>query len=355
MTSPSHPVLLKPWYRILWPLGLLYSAIMKFRRWLYSKGMIVSNKLPGVVISVGNLEVGGTGKSPMVQAIGEYLKRKGYSVAVLTRGFKSGLASDDVAVLQDGKLIHASRELSKFHADEAIMQSNYLPNIPIIVGSKRFAAANFFMRKKPAVDIWLLDDGMQHLQIKRDIDIVLLDDKAPFDNNFVLPSGRLREHPKTLLCADMVAFTRAEEKQDKASVADSFIRASAYKERISYINPEPYQVAGPYVKGHYKDLSFTIVLGIAKPQSLLDALSSLQISISNVYIAGDHQTFDFEKIKAKSAHNDAILTTSKDYFRDKDFFTKFSQPIYILPLKLDISEEFFRQLQVRIEDTVKIS
>ena len=316
---------------------------------------MTSHRLPGIVISVGNLEVGGTGKSPMVQAIGEYLKQKGYTVAVLTRGFKSGLGSNDVAVLLDGKLIEASRELTKLHADEALMQSNYLPKIPIIIGAKRYAAANFFMKRKPAPDIWLLDDGFQHLRIKRDIDLVLVDDKAPFDGGFVLPSGRLREHPKTLKHASMIAFTRADEKKEQPSIADPYIPSGTYSERVCYINPEPYQISGPYVKGHYKDLRFTVVLGIAKPQSLLEALSSLQISISNVYIGGDHQTFDFEKIKAKSANNDAILTTSKDYFRDKDFFTNFSQPIYILPLKLDISEEFFKQLQVRIEDIVNIT
>lgn len=354
MTLSSHPAFYHRWYRLLWPLGLLYSVIMQLRRWLYNKGIITSHRLPGVVISVGNLEVGGTGKSPMVQAIGEYLRQKGYSVAILTRGFRSGLSSEDVAVLLDGKLILSSRKLSKFHADEAMMQSNYLPKIPIIIGAKRYAAANFFMKKKPAPDIWILDDGFQHLRIKRDIDLVLLDDKAPFDDGFVLPSGRLREPAKTLKHADMVAFTRANEKLERASKADPFISPTAYKERICYINPEPYQIAGPYVKTHYKDLSFTVVLGIAKPQSLLETLSSHQISITSVYIAGDHQTFEFDKIKEKSAHNDAILTTSKDYFRDKDFFTNFSQPIYILPLKLDISEEFFEQLQARIDDTVKI-
>lgn len=343
------------WYRILWPLGFIYSLLMKLRRWLYRKGIFASQQLPGVVISVGNLEVGGTGKSPMVQAIGEYLSLKGYKVAVLTRGFKSGLGRRDFAVLVDGKLTQSSKLLHKLHADEALMQSNYLPSVPIIIGSNRFAAAKAYLTKRPPPDIWILDDGFQHLRIKRDIDVVLLDDSAPFDSGFVLPSGRLRESPKTLKHADLVALTRAGSKQKQASVVDGFLKPGTFKERICYLNPEPYQIAGPYVKTHYKGLKFTVVLGIAKPQSLLRSLADLDVNISSVYIAADHQTFDAAKLKSKSTATDAILTTSKDYFRDKDFFTKISHPVYIVPLKLDISEEFLQQIQHKLEDSIKIS
>ena len=171
---------------LLWPLSLLYGAVVRARVWMYQRGWLKQNRLKGTVISVGNLTVGGTGKTPMVIWLAERFLAEGKRVAILSRGYRgSNGTSDEV-------------ELMKFRLQERVAFG---------VGKDRFAEGQRLQSKQP-IDIFLLDDCFQHLQIARDLDILLVDSSRPLRNEFLLPSGRLREPRSAIHRADIVIFTR---------------------------------------------------------------------------------------------------------------------------------------------------
>ncbi|WP_207912385.1 tetraacyldisaccharide 4'-kinase [Pseudobacteriovorax antillogorgiicola] len=316
------------------PLSYLYGQIQAFRRTLFDRKILTSHRLPNQVISVGNLEVGGTGKSPVTVAIANYLLKQGFHPVIVTRGYRSGLDADDNAVLLDRELVLTPQSGKDFHADEARMQSALLPSVPVIIGAKRIDACRRFLAHFPEPTHWLLDDGFQHCQIKRDLDIVLLDADRPLDNGHVIPCGRLREFPGTLERADIILLTRARSNQ-VPPVLQNFrdrIRFSTFEHKSLNVvhssrSGEPFPT---------QDLA--VITGIAKPQKLLTSVQELGLGISQTHIVRDHEPFRLREIKDKIKNCRAVLTTEKDYFRDPSIFDELSIPVATLPLSADIQE-----------------
>src|SRR5690349_14938210 len=181
---------LHPFLRaLLWPLSLLYCAVVRARVWIYQKAWLKQKRLKGTVISVGNLTVGGTGKTPMVIWLAEKFLAEGKRVAILSRGYRgSNGTSDEV-------------ELMKFRLQGRVAFG---------VGKDRFAEGQRLESQQP-IDIFLLDDGFQHLQLARDLDILLVDASRPMHGERLLPAGRLREPLSAMSRANLVVFTRTEE------------------------------------------------------------------------------------------------------------------------------------------------
>lgn len=174
---------------LLWPLSVVYSLIARARTSLYARGWLKQKRLNGVVISIGNLTVGGTGKTPMVLWLAERLLAQGKRVAILSRGYRgSGGTSDEVELLRQ-RLAH---------------------RVPIGVGKNRYEQGRALAAQ--GYEWFLLDDGFQHLQLARDLDIVLLDPSRPLRHEWLLPAGRLREPLSALNRADLIVFTHAENK-----------------------------------------------------------------------------------------------------------------------------------------------
>ena len=172
---------------VLSPLSLLYAGIVKLRAWLYERGLLRSKRLQTPVISVGNLSLGGTGKTPMVIWLAERFLAQGKRVAILTRGYKGSAGTSD---------------------EIELMKSRLADRVQFGVGPGRYATA---LRLEPSgVDIFLLDDGFQHLQLSRDVNILLLDSSRPAENDRLLPAGRLREPLSAMSRADLLVFTRTE-------------------------------------------------------------------------------------------------------------------------------------------------
>src|SRR5258707_10848314 len=156
---------------LLWPLSLLYGAAARARVWIYQKGWLKQRRLRATVISVGNLTVGGTGKTPMVMWLAETLLAEGKRVVILSRGYRgAGGTSDEIG----------------------LMKFRLQGRVAFGIGKDRFAEGQRIEAQQP-VDIFLLDDGFQHLQLARDLDILLVDSSRPLRNQSLLPSGRLRE------------------------------------------------------------------------------------------------------------------------------------------------------------------
>src|SRR5215472_14989763 len=176
-------------WSFLWPLSLLYGVVAGARVWMYQRGWLRQRRLKGTVISVGNLTVGGTGKTPIVIWLAEKFLAEGKRVAILSRGYR-GLngTSDEVD----------------------LMKSRLQGRVVFGVGKNRFDVGHRLEAQQP-IDIFLLDDGFQHLQLARDLDILLVDASRPLRNESLLPSGRLREPLSGIHRADIVVFTRAQD------------------------------------------------------------------------------------------------------------------------------------------------
>src|SRR5215467_5907010 len=174
---------------LLWPLSMLYGAAARLTAWLYAHGIYTVKHLNAPVVSVGNLTVGGTGKTPMVLWLAERCMAEGKRVAVLTRGYRgAGGTSDEVEIL-------------KSKLGERVLYG---------VGPDRYREGRRIESEHP-IDVFLLDDGFQHLQLARAVDIVLIDSTRPLSKEFLLPAGSMREPMSAISRASVVLYTRVQQ------------------------------------------------------------------------------------------------------------------------------------------------
>src|SRR5208283_4918718 len=172
---------------LLWPLSLMYGISVRLRLWLYARGIFQTKQLGTPVISVGNLTVGGTGKTPMVIWLAERFLAAGKRVAILSRGYKgTGETSDEIALM-------------KYRLNERVLFG---------VGANRYEQGHRL--EQQSVDVFLLDDGYQHVQLARDVDLLLMDAAQPLSEEMLLPAGRLREPVSGMSRASLLIFTRTE-------------------------------------------------------------------------------------------------------------------------------------------------
>src|ERR1700720_2521081 len=178
----------RPLRILLWPASKLYGVGVSIRTRLYAHGWLKQKRLKAAVISVGNLSVGGTGKTPMVIWLAEKFLADGKRVAILSRGYRGANGTSDEI------------ELMKFRLQGRVFFG---------VGKNRFAEGHRLESQQP-IDVFLLDDGFQHLQLARDLNILLMDASRPLAGELLLPAGRLREPVAAMSRANLIVFTRAE-------------------------------------------------------------------------------------------------------------------------------------------------
>ena len=203
----------------LYFLSLIYERLVQFRLLLYRKRIFRERALGCLVISIGNLTVGGTGKTPIVEKFARALQKGGRHVAILSRGYKSvprpskrslfaklrGDNPDPPRVVSDGKALLLD---SLTAGDEPYMLAHNLKNVAVLVDKDRVKSGLFAIEQMNA-DTLLLDDGLQYLHLKHRLDIVLVDRQAPFGNEFLLPRGTLREPPRNLRRASYIFITKS--------------------------------------------------------------------------------------------------------------------------------------------------
>ena len=190
---------------LLTVVSIVYGAAVKLRASAYRSGRLAARKLPCKVISIGNITTGGTGKTPMTLYLAERLQHSGWRAAVVSRGYKGG-AEENGGIVSDGRkmLLNATAA-----GDEPYLLASRLLSaaVPVVVGRKRYDAGMLAIKRfKP--DVVLLDDAFQHLQLSRDIDLVLLDCRRPFGNTYLLPRGTLREPMSALSRGHIFIQTR---------------------------------------------------------------------------------------------------------------------------------------------------
>ncbi len=319
--------------RYLAPLAIIFSFLTRLRALLFSVGFKRSHHLPGFVISVGNLEVGGTGKSPVVMALCEALLARGFRPAILTRGYRSGLKAEDSAVYLGSSLLMPPQQNTSFHADEARMQAARLTNVPVIVGARRFLAAQRYLTSHPAPTHWILDDGFQHLQIHRDLDLVLLDAQRPFDNGWCIPAGRLREPRSALKRAHHILLTRSPS-DPSWRAPKSLDSIPLPKHKLIFEDGPLLQVAGPPLVPGVSAREGALVLGIARPERVQAHLKSQGFNVLESLLVGDHQEIPEPALHQLAQRCPVLVTTEKDFWRSPEVFRSLNLPIFVIPLRL---------------------
>jgi tetraacyldisaccharide 4'-kinase len=191
--------------RSLMPFAGLYGAGTRLRRRAFQQGWLKSRRLSRPVISVGNLTVGGSGKTPLVALVAEILLRNGHKPAILTRGYGRDHGSDLIALEPQPERAPDARTTG----DEPTLLARVLPQVPVIISADRFRAGQL-AEKRFGVDVHILDDGFQHFALERDIDLVAIDVTQDVLHDAVLPAGRLREPVSALARADLIVLTRTE-------------------------------------------------------------------------------------------------------------------------------------------------
>lgn len=306
---------------LLWPLSLVYGAAVQLRVWMYQEGWLKRKHLKGTVISVGNLTVGGTGKTPMVIWLAEKFLAEGKRVAILSRGYRgSNGTSDEV-------------ELMKFRLQDRVAFG---------VGKDRFAEGQRLESRQP-IDIFLLDDGFQHLQLARDLDILLIDASRPMQKEGMLPAGRLREPLSAMGRANLVVFTRAETVPGTSEAIGKLTQFPVFSASTRLLGFRRYGGGIPlHSLEEIGDGPFLAFCGLGNPDAFFRDLQTWSLPICGQTIFADHYSYsqrDALSIQeaGKRAGAKAFVTTEKDAQNLTGL--KFEEPLYVCVIDLQLRPE----------------
>jgi tetraacyldisaccharide 4'-kinase len=324
----------------LYGLGVRLQQMARRKR----KGKI----LPGVVVSVGNLTAGGTGKTPAACMLAKWALTEGFRVAILSRGY-GGQHQGRVLEVSDGDDIQATPLEA---GDEPYLLARRLKGIPVVIAKKRYFAG-LYAHERFGSNFFILDDGFQHLDLHRDLDLVLMDASSPFGNGHLLPWGPLREPRAGLERADAFLITRCGHDEFAKVLMDelkrewpdkSVFRSDHVPEKIVFPADGAVHNAD-FLKGK-RVVAFA---GIAKPEGLIKTLADLGADVVSFKRFEDHHPFQPYEIQAlmdkkESLHTDCLLTTEKDWVRMEGIVPLYSDLAY-LTIRMDVWDEkeaFFR-------------
>lgn len=279
------------------------------------------------IISVGNLVVGGTGKTPFTILLAKYLKSsegstsggKGKSVAVSHRGYK-GKFENMVKLISDENSVY---DCAKDAGDEPFLLAQNLSKIPVIVGKNRTKAIKC-LEKKFSPDYIILDDSFQHLKVKHDIDFLLFNAKNPLGNGFVIPAGMLREPKSAIKFADVVVLNDCSD-NFKIPKEMSKFQKPIFQTKYEIENFINYQTDETEDISYFKNKKIYLISGIGNPKSFENSIKSSGIDFSHHFIFPDHYYFRYENDirpiirKGVGEKIDTILTTEKDFMKMQNF------------------------------------
>nr|HDN00883.1 tetraacyldisaccharide 4'-kinase [Deltaproteobacteria bacterium] len=299
------------------PLSPVYSSLMKIRAWAYRRGYLATRRLPCPVISIGNLSLGGTGKTPHVLAVANWLKNMGVRPAVVSRGY-GGRAGHTPLVVSCGKGVTT---FPRDAGDEPVMMAKALPDIPVVVSSDRYAAGKLAIERFGTQTI-VLDDGFQHMALYRNVDLVLLPAINFFGTRWVFPGGDLREPVSALSRATAILLTRANllsfadqesgRRELQAMVPGRPVFLSEMR-AVKFLSMEG-KVASPDALQGEPLFAFC---ALADPEFFFATLENLKVDLRGRAAFPDHYSYkreDLNKLMAQSLRQGvkALVTTDKD-------------------------------------------
>jgi tetraacyldisaccharide 4'-kinase len=305
---------------LLAPLSLVYLGAVALRcRFIKRKGV---RRLPGYVVSIGNLALGGTGKTPAAFMTAQWALKEGHQVAILSRGY-GGRYKEDVFVLSNGKDIFGNPQEG---GDEPFLLARSLPGVPVILARDRYRAGMVGYRRFGS-RFFVLDDGFQHLALKRDLDILLLDGNKPFGNRRLFPWGPLREPIRHMERADTIILTRASGNSRVMSLQNDLEARFPGKPifRSDHIPDKLYLSNGSIEEDpkYLKEKNVVAFAGIARPGVFTETLERLGARILFVKVFKDHHPFGSQEMawlfsKCQQLGADYLITTEKDWVRIDD-------------------------------------
>ncbi len=326
-------IFLRSFRILLFPFALLYGAIIFLRNFLYDKEILKSTGFNLPLIGVGNLSVGGTGKSPMVEYLAGLLKDR-YQVATLSRGYKRR-TSGYILAKEESTALEIGDEPMQFHLKH--------PEIAVAVGEQRIEAIPQLLYDRPDIDVVILDDAFQHRSIIAGYNILLTDCSNLYSGDFYLPTGDLRDQLSSAKRADLVVVTKC-----KPGLPESE-RVKIRKELKLFTNQHlffttirygiPYHIVDHHNRGLNRKMEVLLVCGIANPEPLKKFLQEETHTYEAMYYA-DHHIFsidDLNEIKTRfleiENEEKIIITTEKDAVRLVKFKEELSGlPFYVLPI-----------------------
>ena len=345
-------------YIILFPFSLLYGLVVKIRNFLYDKNWLKSEKVEIPAICIGNLTVGGTGKTPHTELVLSILQND-WKTAMLSRGYK-----------RKTKGFRLAKELSDASeiGDEPFQIHRKFPKTLVAVDEKRVRGANELLRICPDLDVIVLDDAFQHRQIASGLSILLTDYSRLYTRDFYLPSGRLRESKRGSKRADVIIVTKCPENISEAEMLAIQSEINPQENQTLFFSTYEYKKLKPvFPEKNEKtiepnaDFGILILVGIVSPQAILEYLKQYTTQIESLFFP-DHHNFakkDLALLQKKfntlNTKEKLIVVTEKDAARllSIDYPNELKSKTFALPIEvkiLDKNEEIFTQ---KIQDYVR--
>lgn len=333
-------------------MSYLYEFGVSCKLTMYNSGIMRKEKLPCCVISIGNITVGGTGKTPTAQKMAAIVKAMGYRVVILNRGYRSHWGKE-IGVVSNGEKIF----MTAYEAgDEAYLMAKTLPGIPVIIGKNRAVTGRYAVEKMNA-EVIIMDDGYQHWQLERDLDVVLVDTLNMFGNGCVLPRGTLREPLENLNRGDIFLLTKTDQSSrlSRIQLRNTIAKYNAGAPVVESVHhPKNFVEIADWYKGisnNYRDLEelrgkdVMVFSAIGNPSSFEQTLSSIGLNILEAVRYPDHHDYGMLEMqyineRASSLKAVAMVATAKDAVKIPTEFIYSDReiPLYILNMDICITE-----------------
>jgi tetraacyldisaccharide 4'-kinase len=327
-------------------LSKLYGSIVERRAALYRSGTLRSRALDRPTVSVGNLTFGGTGKTPVAGWIAEQLLIEGRKPAILSRGY--GRRSRGAVLVSDGS---GPRVTAEVGGDEPVALARRLPGAVVVAAERRVDAARIAASR--GADVYILDDGYQHLAVRRDVNLLLLDARDPFAGGQLPPAGRLREPLSALERADAFLLTRADAGDAPASVRAALAKARpdapifTARIRAAAVCDE---AGSPLPLERLGERRLLGVCGVASPRGFTRSLAELGLAAEEVLVFRDHHRYgrrDLARIRraADRTGSSWVVTTEKDAVKLQG---RLSLPVVAVRLDVDPEPGFLAFLSSKL-------
>ena len=341
---------------LLLPLAWIYDGVTSVRNFMYNHGILISESYDLPVICVGNLTVGGTGKTPHTEYLIRLLQREGYKVAVLSRGYKR--KTKGYVVATEGVTAHDI-------GDEPYQMKQKFPEVTIAVdANRREGICNLMTNAETRdVDVIILDDAFQHRSVKAGMNILLVDSNRPIDKDYLMPVGRLRENASGLKRADVVIVTKLQEAMDETALKHYQERLSIHVSQQLYFTRfhygDLYQDEDTIPLGQLNQYHVLMVTGIADATPMKKKLEEYT-DVTSIQF-GDHHAFsqqDYAHIEAvfhqlPSDKPCLVVTTEKDRARMDVSQLTIKHQIYTLPIQVEVLQQAETIFNQQILDYVR--
>lgn len=320
-----------------------YQCLIRSRTWLYEHGWFPQHRLPCPVVSVGNLTVGGTGKTPMTMWVANRLVERGKKVAILSRGYRRHTRHTFVLVSDGQSVLVGPREAG----DEPYLMARRCPGVVVAVGTNRYRLGRWVLRQM-SVDCFVLDDGFQHLSLARDVNLLLIDSSDLNGMRALLPAGRLRESLVEARRASEIILTRVDDAAAVPRVVESLEAAMGCQcdpittrftaQALMGVSEDAVRQPIATVQGQ-RALIFS---GVGNPKQFRRMVVALGVHVVDECVFHDHVTYTASTLRTiarcvERSHPDVVLTTEKDLVKCPSRWS-LSVPVFAVSLAVEFVE-----------------